>query len=328
MTRFVENKITFPYRRSLGRMLSAFMGALTEKRILGIRNGRDVLVPPMEWDPATGDELALDLVEVGPVGTVESFTWVQQPSVQHPLKKPFAFAFIKLDGASTPLLHAVDSGSSKSLQVGARVAPRWRGKRVGHITDIVCFVPGSEPEVEGTDAGPASEPVIMMDYLASTVYRNPVTSAADRAIAATREGRLLAQRCPRCGSTYAGGRGYCVLDAIELGPEHEVDLRTTGTVTNFVVITPVQYPGQTETEPFVRMFVLVDDSHVVYGYQAAVDLPANQVRVGQRVRAVFAPPSEDIEEAGAMGGHLGSLLGWKPTGEPDINDPDLLNRIF
>ncbi len=46
--------------------------------------------------------------------------------------------------------------------------------------------------------------------------------------------------------------------AIQLGPEHELDLPTAGTVTNFVVITPVQYPGQTETEPFVRMFVLVD----------------------------------------------------------------------
>jgi hypothetical protein len=25
---------------------------------------------------------------------------------------------------------------------------------------------------------------------------------------------------------------------------------------------------------------------------------------------------------------LGSLIGWMPTGEPDIDNPDLLNRIF
>ena len=68
MVRFVDNVITFPYRRSLGPVTGAFMTALTEQRILGIRNGDGVLVPPMEWDPATGAELAHDLVEVGPAG--------------------------------------------------------------------------------------------------------------------------------------------------------------------------------------------------------------------------------------------------------------------
>ena len=68
-----------------------FMSALTEKRIVGIRNGDAVLVPPMEWDPATGAELAHDFVEVGPAGTVESWTWVPCPSEQHPLDHAFAF---------------------------------------------------------------------------------------------------------------------------------------------------------------------------------------------------------------------------------------------
>ena len=80
MTRFDESTITFPYTRSLGPVTGAFMTALTEKRILGIRNGDGVLVPPMEWDPATGAELAHDFVEVGPSGTVESWTWVPEPS--------------------------------------------------------------------------------------------------------------------------------------------------------------------------------------------------------------------------------------------------------
>ena len=94
------------------------MTALTEKRILGIRNGDAVLVPPMEWDPATGAELAHDFVEVGPAGTVESWTWVPSPSEQHPLDRPFAFAFIRLDGATTPLLHAVDAGSPDAMVDG------------------------------------------------------------------------------------------------------------------------------------------------------------------------------------------------------------------
>ncbi len=328
MTRFVESTITFPYRRSLGPMLSSFMTALAERRILGVRHGAHVLVPPMEWDPATGAELPLDLVEVGPAGTIESWTWVATPSEQHPLDRPFGFAFIRLDGATTPLLHAVDAGSPSAFSVGARVAPRWKGQRIGHITDIACFVLGETPEVDGDDAGPPSAAVEMMDYLASITYRNPVPEASIRAIAASKDQRLLGLRCPVCDRVYVGGRGYCPIDAIELGADHEVDLPHRGTITNFAVVTPVQYPGQTETEPFARVFVLVDDFDVVLSYQPVIELPVEDLRVGQRVAAVWASPAEEIDEGGGMGMALGSLIGWMPTGEPDIDDPDLVNRIF
>lgn len=327
MTRFVESTITFPYKRSLGPLLGAFMTALTERRILGARHGDQVLVPPMEWDPATGAELPFDLVQVGPAGTVESWTWVPSPSAQHPLGHAFAFALIRLDGATTPLLHAVDAGSPSNLDVGTRVAPRWRGNRVGRIDDIVCFVPGEVPEIEGEDAGPAQEPVTRMDYLASITYTNPVPPAADRAVAATLEHRLVGLRCPHCGRVYAGGRGHCPIDAVELGPDCEIELPQKGTVTNFSIVTPVQYPGQTETEPFVRAFVLLDGTDVVLPYSPVIDLPADEVRVGQRVEAVWAASTEDGEQGG-MGGAWGALAGWRPTGEPDVDDPDLVNRIF
>ena len=155
MTRFIESTITFPYKRSLGPVVGAFMTALTEKKILGIRCHDAVLVPPMEWDPATGAELPHEFVEVGPAGTVESWTWVPAPSEQHPLDRPFAFALVRLDGATTSLLHAVDAGTPDAVSVGMRVAPRWRGRREGRIDDIVCFVPG---ETAG-DRGGGRRPV-------------------------------------------------------------------------------------------------------------------------------------------------------------------------
>lgn len=340
MTRFDESTITFPYKRSLGPVMGAFMSGLTEKRILGIRNPRpsggergaeDVIVPPMEWDPATGAELAHDFVEVGPAGTVESWTWVPEPSEQHPLQVPFAFAFIRLDGATTPMLHAVDAGSSDAMAEGMRVAPRWKGQRVGGIGDIDAFVPGEQPTVEGEEATERTaddDPVARMDYVASITYRNPVPTAMDRALDASKEQRLLGVTCPTCGRTYTGGKGYCPIDSIPLGPEHEVDLPHTGTITNFTIVTPVQYPGQTETEPFVRAFVLLDDTDVILSYQAVIELPASEVRVGQRVSAVWASPAEEVETGGAMGGAYGALLGWMPDGRPDIDDPDLVNRIF
>jgi uncharacterized OB-fold protein len=331
LTRFDESTITFPYQRSLGPVIGAFMTGLTEKKVLGIRNGDDVIVPPMEWDPATGAELAHDFVEVGPAGTVESWTWVPAPSEQHPLQEPFAFAFIRLDGATTPMLHAVAASGPGDLSDGARVAPRWKGERIGKLTDIECFVLGEEPETEGeeaTERQPGDDPVAMMDYLARITYRNPVPVSMDRALEASKEHRLLGARCPTCGRTYTGGRGYCPIDSIPLGEEHEVDLPHTGTITNFTIVTPVQYPGQTETEPFVRAFVLLDDTDVILSYQEVIELPASDVKVGQRVSAVWASPAEEIEGGSAMGGAYGALLGWMPDGRPDIDDPDLVNRIF
>src|SRR5690606_2695053 len=121
----VETTISFPYKRSLGPVIGAFMTGLTHQRILGIRCGDRVLCPPLEWDPETGRELAHDLVEVGPAGTVESWTWVPEPTTQHPLDRPFAFALIRLDGADTAITHAVDAGSIDAMFSGMRVAPRW-----------------------------------------------------------------------------------------------------------------------------------------------------------------------------------------------------------
>ena len=211
---------------------------------------------------------------------------------------------------------------------GMRVAPRWRGTPAGRIDDIVAFVPGEKPSFEGDDHGAPEEQVTMMDYLASITYRNPVPPVQDRLRERSREQRILGQRCPVCSRVYAGGRGYCPIDAVELGEEHDVDLPHTGTITNFTIVTPVQYPGQTETEPFARVFVLLDGTDVVLPYQPVVELPVTEVKVGKRVAAAWAPPNDDVDEGGTMGGAYGHLIGWIPTGEPDTDDPDLVNRIF
>ncbi len=163
MARLIENRIQFPYKRSLGPVFGAFMTALVGRKILGIRNGDKVLAPPLEWDPATGEELAPDFVEVGPAGTVKNWTWVPEPTEQHPLDRPFAFAIIQLDGADNSMIHAVDAGSIDAMSEGMRVAPRWRAERIGKINDIVCFVPGEEPDVPEGDAGEAPEEPVTID---------------------------------------------------------------------------------------------------------------------------------------------------------------------
>ena len=142
MDRTVTSTLEFPYRRSLGPVIGAFMTALADHRILGIRRrSGDVLVPPLEHDPETGDDLGTELVEVGPGGEVTSWAWVARPTARHPLDHPFAFALIRLDGAATAMVHAVDAGDLTAMRTGMRVEPRWRPEPEGRITDIEAFVP-------------------------------------------------------------------------------------------------------------------------------------------------------------------------------------------
>ena len=141
MAATVESIIKFPYKRSLGPVLGAFMTALTEQRIIGIRSGSRVICPPLEWDPETGAELAQDFVDVGPAGTVESWTWVAAPMSKHPLAHPFAFALIRPDGADTAMVHAVDAGSIDKMHTGMRVTPRWRADPQNRIDDLEAWEP-------------------------------------------------------------------------------------------------------------------------------------------------------------------------------------------
>jgi hypothetical protein len=133
--------LAYDYRRSVGPVLGRFFSELREKRIVGTRgvDGR-VLVPPAEADPSTGATLD-EFVAVGPAGEVTSWAWVSAPRASHPLHRPFAFALVRLDGADTGLLHAVDAGEESKMRTGMRVAPRWRSERSGGIGDIECFVP-------------------------------------------------------------------------------------------------------------------------------------------------------------------------------------------
>jgi uncharacterized OB-fold protein len=136
-----QHVLEYPYKRSLGPVIGRFFTSLRDKRIEGVRtaDGR-VIVPPTEYDPETSEPLS-EFAEVGTVGVVTSWGWVTSPRSNHPLQKPFAWALIKLDGADTAMLHAVDAGDDSRMSTGMRVRARWRDERVGEIRDIECFVP-------------------------------------------------------------------------------------------------------------------------------------------------------------------------------------------
>ena len=139
--------LEYPYSRSVGPVIGAFLTALRDGVILGARSEAvdgsvSVIVPPTEYDPNTGRDVG-ELVEVGPAGEVTTWSWAAHPLSDQPLDRPFAWALVRLDGATTGFLHVVDAGSPDNMRSGMRVRPSWRpaAERVGDVRDIAYFVP-------------------------------------------------------------------------------------------------------------------------------------------------------------------------------------------
>ncbi|WIN00829.1 OB-fold domain-containing protein [Actinoplanes oblitus] len=294
--------ISFDYTRSLGPVLSRFMTGLRERRVLGSRtaDGR-VHVPPLEYDPATHAPLT-DLVEVAPTGVVTGWTWTDRPLDGQPLDRPFGWALIRLDGAATALLHAVDAGSRDAMRTGMRVRIRWAAERTGHIRDIACFEPGEGPAEADQ---PAGDPVTVMTTPIRLAYTHTTSPEESRYLRALAEGRLLGQRCPVCRKVYVPPR-VCPADGVPT--EDEVTLGDHGTVTTFCVVN-VPFAGQRRDPPYVVAQILLDGADIPIPH-LILGLPADQVRMGMRVAAVWRDRSTWTTTPE-------NIAHFRPTGEPD-----------
>lgn len=143
-----ELVLEYPFARSTGPVVGAFLTALREGFVVGVRRSDgSVLVPPLEYDPDTAEPLT-EIVEVGDTGEVVAWCWQGEPRELQPFGQPFAWALVRLDGADTPMVHAVAAASPDDVRTGMRVRARWRAEREGHITDIECFEP--EPSTEAS----------------------------------------------------------------------------------------------------------------------------------------------------------------------------------
>jgi uncharacterized OB-fold protein len=130
----------FAYTRSTGPVVGAFLTGLRDRKVLGAKDSRGlVVVPPPEYDAGTAAPIdAGVLVEVGQEGTVTTWAWNPVPRLGNPFDVPFAWALVQLDGADTAILHALDVPRDL-IRTGMRVRVRWADETVGYITDIACF---------------------------------------------------------------------------------------------------------------------------------------------------------------------------------------------
>jgi uncharacterized OB-fold protein len=335
MTRTLSAPVTvaFDYTRSTGPVIGRFLTGLRDGRLFAARTSEGrVVIPPPEFDPVT-HQPTTDFVEVEPTGTVASWSWVSEPVAGQPFDRPFAFALVTLDGADVPLLHALDVAAPDEVSTGMRVQVRWAEERVGAITDIACFEPvagldevedgaggpdRARPQPRNEDAteqsrsgdGPAgsADPVtgvvtpVELDYLYAA---SPEESAFYRGLA---EGRILGQRCPTCQKVYVPPRSACPADGTPT--TDEVELPDKGTVTTFCIVN-VPFLGQRITPPYVSAYVLLDGADIAF-LHLILDIPAEEVRMGMRVEAVWKPREE-------WSTTIENISHFRPTGEPDAD---------
>lgn len=303
--------LSFDYTRSVGPTLGKFFTALRERRVLGVRgsDGR-VLVPPTEYDPVNYEPLS-EMVPVASVGTVVSWTWQPEPLEGQPLNKPFAWALIKLDGADTPLLHAVDADRPDAISTGARVHVHWADETVGAITDIAYFKLGDQEEPiepQTTDG----EPVTMIVTPISLTIQHTASHEESAYLRAIAQGKLLGARTRSDGGqeakVYFPPHGAD--PATGLPTTEFVELPDKGTVTTFAIIN-IPFQGQRIKPPYVAAYVLLDGADIPFLHLVA-DVDAHEVRMGMRVEAVWKPREE-------WGYGIDNIEYFRPTGEPDAD---------
>ncbi len=300
MTLSAPYRLEYAYTRSVGATLGAFLAGLRQGRILGAKVPSGAVVcPPTEYDPYTGEALQ-ELVEVGPAGTVNYWTWVAEPRPTQPLDRPFAFALIRLDGASTAMLHAVDAGSEDAMSRGMRVAPRFATARRGSIADIACFVPGEDPEVPALEPEDGEDPDAPVGRIVTPIGLDySIAAGREQSVflSALCERRILGSVDPDTGEVYVPMRRASPITGTPF--EATVELAHTGTVTTFCVVR-IPFEGQRIKPPYVCAQVILDGAdtplfHLVGG--CSVDA----VHSGMRVRAEWvddadlAPTLESIK---------------------------------
>lgn len=298
--------LSFDYTRSVGPTLGTFFSALRRRRIVGVRgsDGR-VHVPVIEYDPVTYEKLT-EIVPVSSTGTVVSWTWQAHPLEGQPLDRPFAWALIRLDGADTPLLHAVDG----PVTTGDRVHAQWIDEPVGAITDIAYFTAGEGPATPGAldEKSVPLDPITMIVCPSSLAVTHTASRPESIFLRAMQDGVLLGARSGEHGKVYFPPREADPATGKEL--DHFVELPDKGTVTTFAIIN-IPFAGQRIKPPYVAAYVLLDGADIPF-LHLVTEVDVADVRMGMRVEAVWKPREE--RDFG-----IDNIDHFRPTGEPDAD---------
>ena len=119
-------------------------------------------------------------------------------------------------------------------------------------------------------------------------YRYTPGLAASRFLRHIAEGNYVGQRCPSCKKVYVPPRGSCPTCGVPT--DEEVELKQTGTITAFCIVN-IPFAGQAVECPYVSATIQLDGADIGF-YHLIQEIPADQIRIGMRVEAVWKPREE------------------------------------
>ena len=167
-----------------------------------------------------------EFVEVGPGGTIVTWTWIAEPTRKHPFAEPFAFASIRPDGADAAICHVVGVGP-EVLAAGGRVRTQYREERRGVITDLY-FAP--EAEAENRYVPPGKGVVERTEHLISLELGEPLSPAARAVSRAAGRREVHRARSPTSGKVYLPSKGYDPIERVRMSERDDVVVSDRGTV--------------------------------------------------------------------------------------------------
>jgi len=150
------------------------------------------------------------------------------------------------------------------------------------------------------------EPVTMMAATTRLDYVFTAGVAQSKNLHGLEQGKFIGQRCPKCKKVYTLSRGSCPVDGL---PTTEiVELPNTGTVTTFCIVN-VPFAGQSIEIPYICAQILLDGANLSF-MGLIQEVPTDEIRMGMRVEAVWAPREEWTAS-------FGNIRHFRPLAEPD-----------
>jgi uncharacterized protein len=139
----IEGQWNFSYTYFAGEAASRFFAELANRKIMGTRcpQCQRILVPARSFCDACFTDTT-DWIEVGPGGTLETFTILTSsfPGLPEP---PVVVGYVRLDGASSAVLNFVTGidladidAAGQALLRRPRVTVQFKSRREGRITDF------------------------------------------------------------------------------------------------------------------------------------------------------------------------------------------------
>lgn len=153
-----------------------------------------------------------------------------------------------------------------------------------------------------------SEPVRVVGMPVRLEYTVTAGKHYSRYLRALADKQIIGARCGKCRKVYVPPRGSCPTCAVPT--DQEVPVSDQGTLTTFCVVN-IPFGNMPFDPPYVAAAVLLDGADIPI-FHLVRGVAPEEVRMGQRLRAVWVPDAE-------LAPTVESIRWFEPSGEPDAD---------